>query len=65
MLTSLDRIAGVEALRDAQRIFEAAGFVIVPKEPTKEMLDAEPLLAPPSVAILIYRAMIEAAPKFT
>jgi 5,10-methenyltetrahydromethanopterin hydrogenase len=61
MLTSLDRIAGVEALRDAQRIFEAAGFVIVPREPTKDMLDAGLEGAYPKD---IYRAMIEAAPKF-
>jgi hypothetical protein len=55
LITSLDRIEGVEALREAQRTFNAAGFVIVPKEPTEEMIkwgSAE-----------TYMMMIEAAPK--
>jgi hypothetical protein len=52
-------VASVEALREAQRTFNAAGFVIVPKEPTKDMLEA----AGWDVAADIYRAMLAAAPK--
>jgi hypothetical protein len=58
-ITSLDRVVGTEALRDAQRIFDAAGFVIVPKEPTRKMIDA----AGRSEAADVYRAMLKAAPK--
>jgi len=45
VLTSMDDIEGVEALRQAQRTFNAAGFVIVPKEPTREMVESGVLAA--------------------